>query len=426
MIDKKAQNKKGIMAMIGCTIIMAVNVSYQVVMTAFPSVRDGLGIDTVQASLMTTVLTGTVLVMALIGTRLIDKLTPRWSMLIGTLLCTFFLIGNSFVTNYPAFVMLGAIAGAGSALGTLAACAGVMKQFWGKKAGRMFALITGAQTLITAGYMALVGILLQVTDYRTVFLIIAAITIVLGVCANLFLIKKPDQELVKKFEEEEKADKEAELASAATTKGWTLPESFKHSPIYLFIFGVIAASIISGGFTTFITIFLVDNGIDKSMASYYMSFFTIICGVHMAYSGYFQAKFGNRGFFIFFYSMVIIGFIALTIWIDIKTIPMTLLCLTLIGCIKPIMTTAAVVVPDLFGNKDYVAYNSFTQAMFNAGKMIATFTTALILQYLGGVAMSFFFAALALIAMVAFLASDKLSPFSKKGKKRTQKNQVEK
>ena len=74
---------------------MGMNVSYQVVMTSFPYIMEAMQISKVEASMMSTVVSVGVVVMALIGTRLIDKLTPRWSMLVGTLLITAFLAVNA-------------------------------------------------------------------------------------------------------------------------------------------------------------------------------------------------------------------------------------------------------------------------------------------------------------------------------------------
>ena len=87
--------------------------------------------------------------------------------------------------------------------------------------------------------------------------------------------------------------------------------------------------------------------------------------------------------------------------------------LALVGAMKPIMTTAAVVVTQLFGNKDYVAYNSYSQAILNVGRLISSFTTASILQFLGAALMCYFFAGLAILSAVGFCIADAVSPWAR-------------
>ena len=118
-----------IIASMATVIVMGMNVSIlQVVMTSFPYIMEAMQISKVEASMMSTVVSVGVVVMALIGTRLIDKLTPRWSMLVGTLLVTAFLVVNAIGLPYIAWVACGLLAGFGSALGSLGAASGLMRR----------------------------------------------------------------------------------------------------------------------------------------------------------------------------------------------------------------------------------------------------------------------------------------------------------
>lgn len=411
-----------IMASVACIIIFGINVSYQVVNMSFPFIIKDMGIDKIQASMLPTLVSLGVVVMALIGTKLIDKLTPRWSMLTGTLLVTAFLVINAFVSDYMLWVASGLLAGFGSALGTSGAIAALMRQYWGPTSGSKFSLVAGIQTFIVTSYSALMAYLWAVMDYRTAFLVIAAITFVLGVGCNLFLLRKPDAFVAEEL-------KAAELKAAEAAKGneggeekdgWTFAESFKHSPMYLFTIAFVAAAIINGGITTFLTTFLTENGVDPSMAALVQSYFTFICGLHIVYSGFVQQKFGNKVYFIWFYGLSAVGFVVLGMWAGLATgamIPLLLVALCLVGCMKPILSCAGVVVPALFGQKDYTAYNSYSQATLNVGRLISSASTATILQAFGSIALCYIFAGLSIFATVGFCIADAVSPFAKKARK---------
>lgn len=405
-----------IIASIGCIIVMGMNVSYQVVMTSFPYIMEAMQISKVEASMMSTVVSVGVVVMALIGTRLIDKLTPRWSMLVGTLLVTAFLVVNAIGLPYIAWVACGLLAGFGSALGSLGAASGLMRQYWGMDSGSKFTVIAGIQTLIVSGYTALMAWLWTFMDFQGAFWVIAALTLVLGGGANLICFRKPDAFVAEELAEAVKAQaiKDAEKPQEAAS-GWSFGESFKHSPIYLFTLAFVAAAVINGGITTFLTTFLTEAGMDKPMAALLQSYFTVICGVHMLYSGYFHKFFGNKIYFTFFFGLSGIGFICLSQWLGMAPagIAFVVFALALVGAMKPIMTTAAVVVTQLFGNKDYVAYNSYSQAILNVGRLISSFTTASILQFLGAALMCYFFAGLAILSAVGFCIADAVSPWAR-------------
>lgn len=407
-----------ILASVGCIIIFGMNVSYQVVMTSFPYIMEFMGITTMEASLMPTVVSVGTAVMSLIGTRLIDKLTPRWSMLVGTVCVTLFLALNAVGLSYVPWVASGLLAGVGSALGATGAIAAIMRQYWGMASGSKFAIVTGVQTLLVSGYTALMAFLWSVMDFQSAFWVIAAITLVLGGGANLICFRKPDSFVVEELAMAKQAAADKAAAEAESAKvGWGFFESFKHSPIYLFTIGFLAIAVINGGLTTFLTTFLTDAGVDRGVAALFQSYLTIVGGLHILYSGFLQQRFGNRIFFVFFYGCCTIGFILLATWAGIsggQMLAFLAIGLLLAGCMKPILSTTGIVATDLFGNKDYTAYNAYSQAITNVGRMISSVSTAGIMTALGSVALCWVFAGLGVVAAAGFVAADVASPFAKK------------
>lgn len=422
---------KQLLASVGCIIVMGMNVSYQVVMTSFPYITESMGITTVEASIMSTVVSLGVVIMALIGTKLIDALTPRWSMFVGSLLVTAFLALNAIGLPYIPWCACGLLAGFGSALGSLGAAAGLMRQYWGMDSGSKFTIIAGIQTLIVSGYTALMAWLWTFMDFQGAFWVIAAMTLILGCGANLVCFRKPDDFITAELEEAAKAQKELDAQTAQQKMeeiGWSFGESFKHSPIYLFTIAFLAAAVINGGVTTFLTTFLTGAGMDRPTAALFQSYFTIICGVHMLYSGYFQKFFGNKIYFVWFFGVSGVGFALLSFWLGMApaAVAFVVFCLALVGAMKPIMTTASVVVTQLFGNKDYTAYNSYSQAVLNVGRLISSFTTASILQFLGATLMCYFFAVLSIASAAIFCIADAASPWARMANEKRKERKLDK
>ncbi len=407
-----------ILASVGCLIIFGINVSYQVVMTSFPHILPDMGITKIEASLMPTVVSLGTIVMSLIGTKLIDAITPRWSMLAGSVLVTLFLIGNAFVTSYIPFVALGLVAGFGSALGATGAIAAIMRQYWGMDSASKFSIVCGIQTFVVAGYTALLAWLWTFTDYRGAFLIIAAMTFVLGAGANFICFRKPDAFVTEELAATAQAQKDAEAESAKDEViGWTFGESFRHSPIYLFTFGFLAAAVINGGITTFLTTLLTESGMAPGTAALFQSYFIVVCGIHILYCGFIQERFGNKGYFIFFYGLAAVGFVLLAVWAGMSQGAMLVflaIAIFVAGAMKPILSCVAIVATDLFGNKDYTAYNAYGQAVMNTGRLISSASTATIMQLAGSVALCYVYSALSVLAVICFCLADIASPFAKK------------
>ena len=409
------------MAAVGCVVIFGLNVSYQVVMTSFPYIMESMNITKVEASLLPTVVSLGTIVMALIGTKLIDKITPRWSMLVGTICVSLFLALNAIGLPYSLWVASGFLAGFGSALGATASVAAIMRQYWGMSSGSKFAVVTGIQTVIVSGYTALMAWLWSFLSFQGAFWVIAAVTFVGGVGANLICFsRKPDQWVVDEIAASKQAalDKEeADARKVETSAGWSFAESFKHSPSYMFTVGFLAIAIINGGLTSFLTTLLVETGMTKGDAALVQSYFILIAGAHILYSGFFQKRFGNKAFFVWFFGLCAVGFVLLAFWSSISLggmIWLLVIALIFVGCMKPILSTAGIVSTDLFGNKVYAAYNAYSQAITNVGRFASSASTAVIMQAFGVAALCYFFAALGVVSAIGFCIADACSPFARK------------
>ena len=81
-----------------------------------------------------------------------------------------------------------------------------------------------------------------------------------------------------------------------------------------------------------------------------------------------------------------------------------------IAFIKPINSTPAFLVPDLFGRKHYLEFNSLSNGVYYAGICANSQSTSLIMTLLGGVQTLIYLGVVAVVAAAAFMFALALSP----------------
>ena len=183
--------------------------------------------------------------------------------------------------------------------------------------------------------------------------------------------------------------------------------------LYLFGIGLIAGAIITGSMTTYGSSFFVLFGMTQAEAADMMSMYTLFCGVHVLWTGFFQARFGSRAFIIVQYAAILVGVLLLVLWANNQSFIFVVLGLLLVSFIKPINSTPALLLPDLFGRKNYLAFNSLSNGIYYAGVCISSQSTAAILTALGGSRAFVYLGIMAVIALVVFNAALSLSPIKK-------------
>jgi len=89
-----------------------------------------------------------------------------------------------------------------------------------------------------------------------------------------------------------------------------------------------------------------------------------------------------------------------------------------VAFIKPINSTPAFLVPDLFGRKHYLEFNSLSTGVYYAGICVNSQSTSIIMTVLGGVQVLIYLGVIAVVAAVSFLFALALSPMKKLRKAR--------
>lgn len=420
--DVKREKRHAIMTAIGCTLVLScIGGGATLPNIMFPSVCEGLNVTVVQVGGFVLVGTITAFLSGLVGVKLFNFLTPRWTMLAGVISISICMVIGGTAQSLPVFISSGLFSGFACAC-TFPPIASLMSLHFKENSNRMFGLTTGIQVFIVAGMIKVVGSVLQTHDYRFVLLSAAVIFVVVGCSSCFLLLRQPKRKdwiaRVKADNAKKAATALEESERAAATAGvfdeynssLTIKEALKKPALYLFSLGMLTGAIIVGSMTSFGSSFFVMYGMTAAEAADMMSLYTLLSGVHVLWTGFFHTKFGSRIFILVQYVAIVVGVVLLMVWANSQSTFLVVAGLFFIGFIKPINSTPAFLVPDLFGKKHYLEFNSLSNGVYYAGICVNSQSTPLIMTVLGGAQMLLYLGAMAIVAGVAFLLSLALSP----------------
>ena len=128
--------------------------------------------------------------MSAIGVKIIDIISPKWCMLIGSVCSalTMYMVGTA--TSFVFWIIANILNGIVLAFATYAAAGGVIAVFYGESTQKAFGVVGGMTALLVAAWMAATSGLLHIMPYSQLFTIYAVGIVVVGVFCNLVLIGK--------------------------------------------------------------------------------------------------------------------------------------------------------------------------------------------------------------------------------------------
>ena len=128
---------------------------------------------------------------SLIGSKLINALGPKKSLLVGSLASAVFLCLIGSVDNLVALGLVSLAQGAVLGLGAHASCAGVIAGWYGDRMASVIGVVFGFSSFGSTVFSLLAGQLLKVMSYHTILVSFGIGAAVIGVLANLLLIRMP-------------------------------------------------------------------------------------------------------------------------------------------------------------------------------------------------------------------------------------------
>ncbi len=401
------QYSKGrkISATIGVTLILATAAGGTSVFNAVvPFLLEGMQVDLTTFMIGPTVATILSFAMSAIGIKIIDMITPKWCMLIGTVCSagTMYMIG--IATSFPLWIIANILNGIVLAFATYAAAGGVLAVFWGENTQKAFGIVGGLAALLISGWLALSSALLAVIPYPQLFAFYAIAILVVGVICNLVLIGKTPRHIVKSGEEE------APTATGVNS-GFTFAETLKKgASIYCFLIAMFLVAWCASGITSYSSVYFTSFGMMATTAALMLSIYTFTSAILKLASGFIIKKLGVQKTSFLIYLGFAAGIACMLVWSFTQIFPLAIIGIVLCAFISYSTMIPGLFIPDLFGMRDYTGINAAGLAGYYLGAVVVLFGLSLVIKALGYFNSFLVLGIAAVVALLFMLVAVKSSP----------------
>jgi MFS family permease len=404
----------------GCLIPLCLSgTGMTAVMSNLPNIKEAMGLTTVGTAPAMMLVTATAWASGLVATKLIDAISPKWCLFIGSIATGIYVFLEATTTSYAVFVGAGLLNGIGMGMGTIAAAVGFANQFFGEKSGRIAALTLATMSLGGAALTAILGAALTTIDWQTVLIAYAVACAVLGGLLEIIFIQRPTPEVearVAELREKKLVKKEEDTATKTdSSRGYTLAQGLKTPAFWLMVVGMMTGAMALAAMGTYGTVFLVGLGMTMPVATLFMSLRLGFGGVNVIWTGFLQAKIGTRKYLLLVYPCVILGLILLYIWtLNPAVIVLALVAFYFSSFYNCTTSVPALSIPDAFGYRDFNGFQAALTGFYFLGVFTSQLTSAIVLDALGPQSMILYLMGTIAIALIAFLLALKFAP-KKKG-----------
>lgn len=387
-------NGRKIAAAVGATLILASASGGTSVMNAIvPFLLDGMKVDLTTFMIGPTIATILSFAMSAVGVKIIDVITPKWCMLIGSICSavTMYMVGTA--TSFVLWIVANVLNGIVLAFATYAAAGGVIAVFYGGNTQKAFGIVGGVSALLVAAWMALTSALLSVMTYTQLFTIYAVAIVVIGVFCNLVLIGKTPRHVVSSDVEASSAD------ASANAPGFTFVETLKSgASIYCFLIAMFLVAWCASGITSYASVYYTSFGMAAATAALMLSIYTFTSAVLKLLSGFIIKKLGARTTSMVIYLGFAIGIVLMLVWSQTQIFPLAVVGIMFCAFISYSTMIPGLFVPDLYGMKDYTGVNAAGLAGYYLGAVVVLFGLSLVIKALG------YFNSFVLLCIAALIA----------------------
>lgn len=409
------------MAMIGCALILATGIgSTSIINALMPDIIIGLEATLTSIMIGPATATLTAFIASVFAARVIDLMTPKWSLAFGTVCVSGALLMIGLAPSIPMWIAANFLNGIALAFGAYAAIAGVIAEFRYDKAQSTIGIVSAIGALLISGEVLLAGQLLKAMTYHEVFYICAGIALVVGLLSNFILIGKTSTrkeiqaaKALQTTAQKNKGNSEEDKAPL----GITLKAALKSPVLYLFVFAMFFGSWAYNGITSYLPIFLTTYGISTSEAATYAAILTSIIALIKFGAGWFIKKFGARALAVSIFVIFAAGVSILLYWTQTGQTYLIYIALVAISFIGFVSILPGLFIPEIFGMRDYTSLNAVGMAGFYCGATTLLIGLSVIVSSFGIFNAYIALIALGIISMGCLLAAMRLSPLRSKNHK---------
>lgn len=406
-MEQTASRARGIRAGIGCALILCLGTGCTTVINAMvPDIIAGTNATMTVFMIGPALATAGAFLGSLVATKAIDKLTPKWSLLLGTITVSIMLAAIGMATNVVVWIVANVMNGIVMSFGAHAAASGVISRFFGDKTQSAYGVVAGVYSVLNALEVFLVAYLLGVTDYRTVFFIFAGLSLVLGCFANFVLIGKVPAAATDSSVKQEKKETSFDI-------GFTLKQVLKTPSFYLFGLVIFLGAWSLSAIGTFSTIFFTDNGVTTADSAVLYGVHNTVGAIIMLFAGVITNKFSARTTAVTVFGCFIAGIALLLAWGATGQIALAFLGMAATSTILMVAIMPSLFIPDLFGMKEYTSINAAVMATYFLGHTVVMVGLAGIAEAVGINAAFLITAGLGAVALACMLVAYAMRPMKK-------------
>ena len=396
----------------GLVLILAVTANSTVIISVMnPQLLAGMNTDLLTLSVAMILATAVAFLGSFVGAKLINKNTPGWSMLVGVVGVSIVLAGIGFSDSFPGWYAANIINGIVLAIGAFAAAAGVTAEFFGDKTRSAFGIIGGASTFVTSFIVMAEAQMLYTMDYHQIFRVLAVVSLAVGVFSVFVLIGRTPLQ---------KARRAAKLAGASTEgldyddgelkdtnmlPGITMKQALKTASFIVFALALLLTAFPANVINVYGTVFFTGNGLDENTATMFVGVLTMIMAFAMMAAGVVAEKWGGKVAVVLIFAGYAIGTILMLTWAYTGSMPAVYVGLVLVSFIAPSALLPGILIPELFGMKDYTSLNAVGMGCFYLGVTIMMVSFSIITETVGVNAAFTLVGVVSIIALVMFLVS---------------------
>lgn len=390
---------------IGCAIVIFLSIGVAGMFSLFiPEYMAEYGYSKMEMSYVAMVATVSGFLFSLIGSKLINALGPKKSLLVGSLASAVFLCLIGSVDNLVALGLVSLAQGAVLGLGAHASCAGVIAGWYGDRMASVIGVVFGFSSFGSTVFSLLAGQLLKVMSYHTILVSFGIGAAVIGVLANLLLIRMPAAQ--------RPAAESGAAAAPMEEDGVGYHRAIRSPAFVLFFIAMMGAATLYAGFMTFATAFWQSCGMERHPVrhQYQLPFIFRRADLHGLRGD--LEKFGSKVLMMLTFGGYIVGMVLVCMF-PANPVPwFAVVGVLFVAFVRPVNSVPSLVLPELFGRKDYNRINSLGMAGYYLGATISSFLVAWISEISGSYTNSYMcLAVIALISFVLFFVAIRLSPY---------------
>ena len=413
-------NGRKIAAAVGVTLILASASGGTSVMNAIvPFLLEGMQVNLTTFMIGPTVATILSFAMSAVGVKIIDIITPKWCMLIGSVCSavTMYMVGTA--TSFVFWIIANILNGIVLAFATYAAAGGVIAVFYGADTQKAFGVVGGLTALVVAAWMAATSALLATMTYSQLFTIYAIGVLVIGVICNFVLIGNvPNRRKAAAAASAGAGGDTAAEKLASDVPGFTFSETLrKGASIYCFLIAMFVVAWCASGITSYASVYYTSFGMAATTAAAMLSVYSFTAAILKLASGFIIKKIGAKAMSIVIYLGFALGIVCILIWSQTQVMALAVIGIVFCAFISYATMIPGLFVPDLYGMKDYTGINSAGVAGYYAGAVTVLLGLSIVIGILGYFNAFVVLAIAAVVAMAFMLVAVATSPMRKTAEK---------